>query len=981
MPRQNKLQANWTSGEVSPLLRGRVDSNRYENGAGSIENFLVWPQGPLVKRSGTKFIANTSAEAIVYPFQFSDITPYLLEFTDLKMRVFSGDLPVMESAVTVLVTGASSVTGTAGVAARIRLTVVAHGLGLSRMILVSGVLGTTEANGYWFIEEIPDVDHIILANSKFVHGWTAGGSVFKPIEIVTPYSNFVQRSLTFAQSGDILYIFHPSFATRKVFRTSETNWTIQEVKWSDGPYLDLNDFTPNLNATNPELGTRLPDVYLELSAYTHTATVVSQTDFNAAADDSGSIYLEYRERDQWRLALITAASIAPGTPRTGTVTIVDNVLLYLDEATKLARQVIKTQSSGYLKQRVTSGNNGFTDTSYRSGGTNDTASYSNAGQRNRIDPQNEIKSANAVGGGVVAGGTVTAQFANTFGAADIGKFLRIHDSGGTAVGYWSQITKVLGTGSTATVGASVALASNQATGKYVLTNEARSVVLKSKKAAVAFNLFRTEDVGRLIRLGFSGRWTWGKITAFTSASQVTVSLFEDMPRDPADASKLAGNQGTTAVDEAMTYDWRLGAWADVGNSTLLGPGFPSVGCFHEQRLYAARTDSQVQTLWGSVIGDFEDMTPTQLDSTVLDDDAINYTLGSSKVNPIKWLESGPSLFVGTSGGEWMARSGGTTSPEPLSPHNVSIVQHTSNGSMDGARPSKVSNSILFPGRSGRKFHEIAYSFADDAILSKDLTIVSEHILRQGTRVTQTGWQQEPHGILWCVLSNGSVAAMTYEKNQEVVAWHRHNFNGTAKSVAVVNASAGDSVFLVIDNAIVRINSDQFFTSSADLPNMLYLDNSITLTGPVTTFQYLPFNGQTVMVVADGVVSGPYTPSAFGVVTLAASANKVQVGLAFTASYTSLPPEGGSEFGSAQGRMKKVSEMALRVYQTPQIQYGQALQTADLTLIRPTGNPFFTGTVPLRPTDSFDLEATVKFASSMPYPCTVLLCNTVLETKQ
>ena len=40
-----KAFTNWTSGEISPKLFGRTDIDKYENGAATIENFLVQTHG------------------------------------------------------------------------------------------------------------------------------------------------------------------------------------------------------------------------------------------------------------------------------------------------------------------------------------------------------------------------------------------------------------------------------------------------------------------------------------------------------------------------------------------------------------------------------------------------------------------------------------------------------------------------------------------------------------------------------------------------------------------------------------------------------------------------------------------------------------------------------------------------------------------------------------------------------------------------
>jgi hypothetical protein len=60
----------------------------------------------------------------------------------------------------------------------IRLHVASSGaFAINEQIDVSGVLGTTEANGTWTIAGIPDSTHIDLAGSTFTHAYSSGGVV------------------------------------------------------------------------------------------------------------------------------------------------------------------------------------------------------------------------------------------------------------------------------------------------------------------------------------------------------------------------------------------------------------------------------------------------------------------------------------------------------------------------------------------------------------------------------------------------------------------------------------------------------------------------------------------------------------------------------------------------------------------------------------------------------------------------------------
>ena len=54
------------SGELSPLIKGRVDIDQYYNGMQTAENVVIVPQGGLKRRPGTQHVA--TAEKIFTPF-------------------------------------------------------------------------------------------------------------------------------------------------------------------------------------------------------------------------------------------------------------------------------------------------------------------------------------------------------------------------------------------------------------------------------------------------------------------------------------------------------------------------------------------------------------------------------------------------------------------------------------------------------------------------------------------------------------------------------------------------------------------------------------------------------------------------------------------------------------------------------------------------------------------------------------------------
>jgi len=92
MARFVSMQTNFTSGELYPLVRARVDIASYNNALETAQNVICQPQGGVTRRPGTKFINElTGAPANgvrLVPFEFSVGDSYMLCFTNDTMFVY-----------------------------------------------------------------------------------------------------------------------------------------------------------------------------------------------------------------------------------------------------------------------------------------------------------------------------------------------------------------------------------------------------------------------------------------------------------------------------------------------------------------------------------------------------------------------------------------------------------------------------------------------------------------------------------------------------------------------------------------------------------------------------------------------------------------------------------------------------------------------------------------------------------------------------
>ena len=75
------LITNFSSGELSPNLNGRVDIQQYYQGAARIENFEIIPTGGIKRRPGTQRIAELDEASRIIPFIVDKNKVFILEFT------------------------------------------------------------------------------------------------------------------------------------------------------------------------------------------------------------------------------------------------------------------------------------------------------------------------------------------------------------------------------------------------------------------------------------------------------------------------------------------------------------------------------------------------------------------------------------------------------------------------------------------------------------------------------------------------------------------------------------------------------------------------------------------------------------------------------------------------------------------------------------------------------------------------------------
>ena len=440
----------------------------------------------------------------------------------------------------------------------------------------------------------------------------------------------------------------------------------------------------------------------------------------------------------------------------------------------------------------------------------------------------------------------------------------------------------------------------------------------------------------------------------------------------------AYSSGGTAVQNA-TQRWSLGAWSQT-------TGYPTAVAFAFDRLFWAR-DIDV---WGSVPGKYDDMAQDQ-SGLVTTDSAIARKLTAQDVNSILWLVAADRLIIGTPGGEFAL--GPITTVDPLGPENVEVVRQ-SKRRCRSVQPQVVGTSIMYVQRAGRRLLSLDYAFEIEKYRSSNQNALAPHITKSG--IVDMAYQSEPDSLLWCVLANGLLIGFTFDEEQEVSGWHRHPIggNGFVESVETVPSPDGDRdevwicVRRTIDGQTRRYVEfiERPWERGDDPADVFYVDSGLTYDGaPATTISGLGhLEGAQVQVVADGA-SHPDRIVDGGSITLDRSASVVHIGLACPARIITMRIEAGAQDGTSQGKIKRFSEVVVRLIDSLGGKIGMEgrklteiqYRTAAMAMDAPPA--IFTGDKRVTLDGDYETDGRLEILQDQPFPMTVAALMPQLKT--
>lgn len=359
MPRLQDLQPAFNAGELHPRLAARLDFIKYRFGVEICENLIPLSEGGVMRRSGSRFTAEEKSSSVkgrLKRFQFSVTQAYILELGATIMRFYrhQGQITVADTDATItngtfpdnINDWEDRSTGGAG-------NQISHDATNDRLTLQTS--GTASDDIGWAEQDVTtsntNTEHVIKFQVigapgdkiEFQVGTAASGAqtlaavekevgyhcvAFTPttspfyvqfrnrgsfrdknvqidnisiidndaVEIDTPWPEADLFNVEGPQSADVLYLFHSDHPTYKLLRFGHTTWSLVEVEWEDGPYLDENISTTTL----------IPSASTGLGINLTLSSVVGVNDGQGWLSTDVGRLVRYKETSNWGYAIITS---------------------------------------------------------------------------------------------------------------------------------------------------------------------------------------------------------------------------------------------------------------------------------------------------------------------------------------------------------------------------------------------------------------------------------------------------------------------------------------------------------------------------------------------------------------------------------------------------------------------------------------------------------------------------------------------------
>jgi hypothetical protein len=621
-------------------------------------------------------------------------------------------------------------------------------------------------------------------------------------EIPSPYAYADLPLLKKFQSLDVMWLLHPSYRPANLNRFGQTNWTYTPLLFLPSQ----SSLTTDLGATAGAGGTQVNN-YLVTTENLYTGEEsLPGTTFNPGSTISKAVSSAYLGDDTQGHYTFITTSTAHGLTN-GTVVQFNNP--------------IKLASNPYIY--------------IARSGTNYVATVLSATEFIVLAFEGNASGAGSVPGGtdVTYAGIATS---NLITAINLTNPVQI-----TAVGH--------GLSSGALVGISQTGITQLDNRTFVVTVVDANNVQLNGVDGTNYDVWPAPQTGIIAACSVSitsavpTTTTPNKVTWVTPATQpsgqaVVYHIYGSL--DGVVFGYLGSSYTETYYDVGLPIDFTN--QPPIASYAFLSPNnFPSVGTIYQDRVVLAKTVNQPTGVWASQDGYYNNFGIPQ---TPTDSDAIQFNLQNDNGAVVQEFVEIGLLLIASDQSEYLifGDPSGNFLPSAINPRKQAF-----NG-FSTLKPLICNKNALFVQARGSQVRDLQlqttfYTFIQG---SDDLSQFAQHLL-DGHTITAWDYQKIYNSIAWMVREDGMLLGLTYIKEQDIVAWHRHDSqNGFFEDVAVIAEGGEDMVYAtvrrVINGQTVRFIERMNTRTISDLQDFKFADAMSTFDGRNTGTTTMTLSG-------------------------------------------------------------------------------------------------------------------------------------------
>lgn len=923
MPTIDPVQASFNSGELSSALFGRVDLDKYRSGLRTCRNFLCHPQGGISNRCGFQYVAQakySGSMCVSQEFIFNQTQAYVLEFGHLYVRFHTDGAVITKDGVPYTVETPYLV----GDLNDLRFEGSADVIWITHPDYQTRTL-TRYDNSNWVLETYSPTDGPFMPdNTDETLSFSVSATTGTGVSLTVPVSTETNTNIVLLLHGEGADASTTITDSSSYARTVTANGnaqidTAQKVFGSASILFDgTGDYLSFSDSTDFAFGTGNFTIKTRIRFNAFPAALDFMGIYAQRVDDNNQIYFVMKNQggslNSFQFAAISSG-VTVGSIETSNITLNtgqwydimvvrdgSNFKFSLDGVfqTLASENVIGTASmpdiaaNPNIGRRKTSGEdfNGWMDEVYINKGealhtsdfTLETAAYSITSTssisdysfdplqvgalfklEHYVESQTLSVSASSATGGSSSIKCFTTWRLLTHGTWNAKFKIEKSTDGGTT---WTILRFFSGAGDI-----------------NFDTSGTEDIETNPVPFLIRVNVYTYTSGTLNVDLSSDPFYQVGIVqaTAYVSETTLTVSVLQDV--------------GSTA----QTTLWAEGSWSAYR-------GYPARARFFQDRLCFASTPTEPQTLWMTETSNYYSFIRH---STLLDTDAITINLPSRQINAINGLIAFKKLLVFTSSAIW---SIGPVSGSALTPSSVTTDVEEYHGS-DGVVPAVIGTEAIYMALGGEIVRNIGFQLEVDSFTGDEVNILSSHLF-QGYTITKMAYQRNPNNIVWFLRSDGVLLSLTYNAAQRVVAWARHDTDGTIESICVIPGDNGDELWATVSRTNGRFIERMQGRKMFDLTNHVFMDSYtlvVSSTGVVSGLDWLA--NEQVYLVGDSVVLASQTVSASGTLGMSASYDELQVGLPIQADAETLDINVPIQTGSMQGKYVKIGNVTFVLINT------------------------------------------------------------------